>query len=392
MGAVNINLTTGQLGASLQTNDGIVGMVLTGTMEGAYDLGTPITVNSLADFIGHGLTATGNPFAYKQVSEFYAEVEAQGGTTATLYLMLVANTMSVAQMADKTNADGAKKLLDFAAGKIKVLAVCSDDTAVTAPTYVHGLNQDCYTAVTNMQALCTAYAQAQMPLRGIVGATSFQGVAGDLTDMTNLTANNRVAMLLADTATGVNACIGLLLGRIASIPVERKISRVRSNALSNTSAFIGTVALETFGTTNIGTIGNKGYITFMTYPNVAGYFWNGDSMCTVTTDDYQFLCRGRVIDKAAILAYNTFVKEVDDDVPLNADGTIDAGYALWLSNSIETAINETMKANKEISGVKCFIDATQNIVSTNQLNVVLKVQPVAYATDIEVMLGFAVSL
>ena len=47
-----------------------------------------------------------------------------------------------------------------------------------------------------------------------------------------------------------------------------------------------------------------------------------------------------------------------------------------------------MTANKEISNVNCFIDPAQNILSTNQLNVVLKITPVGYASDIEISLGF----
>ncbi len=108
-----------------------------------------------------------------------------------------------------------------------------------------------------------------------------------------------------------------------------------------------------------------------------------------TTDDYSFLARGRVIDKAHILAYTTFVQEVDDEVPVNADGTLDAGFCKWLSQQIINQINNTMTANKEISAVNCFIDPAQNILSTNELNVVLKLTPVGYATDIEINLGFA---
>ncbi len=100
------------------------------------------------------------------------------------------------------------------------------------------------------------------------------------------------------------------------------------------------------------------------------------------------LARGRVIDKVHILTYATFVQEVDDEVPVNTDGTLDAGFCKWLSQQIVNQINNTMTANKEISAVNCFIDPEQNILSTNQLNVVLKVLPVGYATEIEINLGF----
>src|SRR4051812_14314161 len=100
MGSVNISLANGQLGGTLQTNDGITGFVLTGISEGGgYTAGTPILVASMADVASAGITAANNPFAIKQLKEFYN----QAGIGAQLYLMLVPPTMTVAEMADITN-------------------------------------------------------------------------------------------------------------------------------------------------------------------------------------------------------------------------------------------------------------------------------------------------
>ncbi|MCW3120690.1 MAG: hypothetical protein JWQ38_182 [Flavipsychrobacter sp.] len=389
MGSVNITLANGQLGGTLQTNDGITGIVLTGISEsGGYTAGTPILVNSLADVTTAGITEADNPFAIKQLKEFYN----QAGTGASLYMMLVPDTMTVAQMADNTNANGAKKLLDFAAGKIKVLGLLSDDVAITAAggtvTVTHGLNGDVYTSASNMAVMSAAYFAAEKPFRAVIGGSSYSGTPSALTDEATGTTNNRTAVLIGDTVTGASACIGLLLGVISAIPVQRKISRVRSGALTNTAAFTGTSTVEAVGAGALATIAGKGFITFTTYPNVSGYFFSGDPMLTATTDDYCMLARGRVIDKVHILAYTTFVQEVDDEVPVNTDGTLDAGFCKWLSQQIVNQVNNTMTANKEISAVSCFIDPAQNILSTNRLNVVLKVLPVGYATEIQIDLGF----
>jgi hypothetical protein len=254
------------------------------------------------------------------------------------------------------------------------------------------MNADVYTAATNMAMLAESYFEAEQPFRAIIGASSF-GTGGLPTDQTHGN-NNRTAILIGDTeavtgySTGKSACIGLLLGVISSIPVQRKVSRVRTGALTTTAAYVGGIAIETVGAGTMERIANLGYITFTTYPNVSGYFFSGDPMCTSTTDDYCMLARGRVIDKAHILAYTTFVQEVDDEVAVNDDGTLDSGFCKWLEQQIVNQINNTMTANKEISSVSCYIDPTQNILSTNQLNVVLKVTPVGYATDIEISLGF----
>jgi hypothetical protein len=390
MGSLNITLENGQLGGTLQTNDGIAGLVLTGASEsGGYTAGTPILVTSMTDVANAGITETHNPFAIKQLQEFYN----QAGSGAQLYLMLVTTATTIAEMADNTNANGAAKLLNFAAGNIKVLGLLSNDAAITTGggtiVVTDGLNADVYTAAANMVVMAQAYFEAETPFRAIIGGTSYTGVAANLTDEATGTTNNRTAILIGDTVSGSSACVGLLLGVVSAIPVQRKISRVRSGALTNTAAYAGTATVETTGAGTLAVIAGKGFITFITYPNVSGYFFSGDPMLTATTDDYCMLARGRVIDKAHILAYATFVQEVDDEVPVNADGTLDSGFCKWLSQQIVNQINNTMTANKEISSAACYIDPSQNILSTNQLNVSLTITPVGYATDIEISLGFS---
>src|ERR1044072_4549048 len=119
---VKIVLQNGTLGSIVQTADGIAGIMLTGASEGDIDAGTPFVITSLTDAENQGLSEAGNPFAYKQIREFYNEA----GEGALLYVLLVANTVTVASMADNTNANGAKKLLDYAGGKIRVLGVMYD--------------------------------------------------------------------------------------------------------------------------------------------------------------------------------------------------------------------------------------------------------------------------
>lgn len=388
MGNVNIMLANGQLGGTIQTNDGITGLVVTGQTEGDYTAGTPILITSLAAAETAGITETNNAFATRQIREFYD----QAHTGAQLYLMLVPATMTVAQMADYTNANGAKKLLDYADGKIKVIGLVSDDSAIDdgggTITISAGLNADVYTAVTKMDTTIANYFSAHKPLRAIIGGTSYSGTAGDLTDMTHGSTSNRTSIIIGDTVSGAGACVGLALGVIASVPVQRKISRVRSGALTNVSAFVGPSTVEA-AEADLPVIAERGYITFTRYANTSGYFFSGDPTCTSTADDYCMLARGRIIDKVHILAYTTFVQVVDDEVPVNTDGTLDAGFCKWLSQQIVNQVNNTMTANKEISSVSCFIDPAQNILSTSQLNVVISVVPVGYATNIEISLGFS---
>lgn len=390
MGVVNVNLANGQLGGVLQTADGVCGMVLTGAAEmGGYALGTPVLLTSLADLANAGITQGGNAFAYRQVKEYYD----QAGTGALLYLMLLADTVKIDEFADYSYSAGAKTLMNYANGKIKLLGLMTDDTVCygggSPVDTTHAINNDVYGAANNMEAFAAHYTGIEQPFRCIIGGTSYTGTASDLIDVTSGTTNNRTAILIGDTASGAGACLGLALGRLSKIPVQRKISRTRDGSLNINAAYLGTAALETLAST-VTAIEHSGFMTLKTYSNVSGYFFSGDETCSASTDDYHFLARGRVIDKAHVIAYATFVQEVDDEVLINTDGTLDSGYCSWLQQQIVNQINNTMVANKECSSCSCYIDPAQNILSTNQLNVVLKLQPVGYASDIEISLGFGV--
>jgi hypothetical protein len=390
-GAVNITLANGQLGGTLQTNDGICGMVLTGETESGYTAGTTLLITGMSDLLNQGITIANNPFAVRHCQEFYD----QAGEGAQLYLMLVADTVTIAAIADNTNANGAKKLLDFAQGAIKVLGIMTDDKAIDAGggtvTITNSLNAAVYTAAANMKVMAAAYYAKEWPFRCIIGGSSYNGTPSGLVNETSGTSNNRVAILIGDTqsydATYSSAALGLLLGRVASIPVQRKISRVKDGPLTNTEVYLHVTPYASAGG-DPATIAGKGFITFMSYANVSGFFFSSDPMLTATTDDYSALARGRVIDKAHILAYATFIQEVDDEVPVNDDGTINSGFAKHLQQQIINIISISMVGKGECSAVDCFIALNQNIIQTNTLGVVLKIRPVGYSTTINIDLGF----
>lgn len=376
----NITRKNGALGGLLNSEDGVMGMVLTGDTEGSVTAGTPFLVNSFSAFEALGVTVTNNAWAYRQVKEFYQET----GDGIELYLQFAPDTMTVAQMADVTNANGAVKLLDFAAGRIKVLGVMADPAGFTV-TVTNGLDANVHLAITKMNALAVAYAAKNCPFWGIVGGTSFNGTSSALTDYT-LSNYDFTSCLIGDTETGANACLGLLLGRIAIIPVQRKVSRIKTGALSSLTAFIGSVSAEKYTTT--ATIHDRGYISIRSVAGKNGFFFTGDPTCTATTSDYRFGARVRVMNKAHRIAYATFIEEVDGEVPVEDDGKIEGGYAAYLEQQILTQINGLMTAPRNISSASAFVDPAQNVISTNEVNIVLKLTPVGYASTINVALSF----
>jgi hypothetical protein len=362
-------------------------MILTGADDtGGYTLGDPLLLTSLEDLDAAGITSDDNPFAYKEVKEFYDEA----GKGASLYLMLVADTMSVAQMCDKTNSGGAIKLLNYAQGAICILGAMSDDVAYTAGggtvTTTTAINGACITAATNLKAMAADYFAAQTPFRGLIGATSYSGVAASLPNLLQ-GSNNRVGFVLGDTVTGSGAALGLALGRLAKLPVQRKMSRVLDGPLANTSAFLGTSTVEDARGT-LQTILDKGFISWFLYPRKTGYFYNGDATNSPESDDYHQIARGRVIDKLQKIAYDTYIQEVDNEVATIAGGLPDPAWAKWLEQQVVAQGKLLMVESGECEEVVCEVPLTQNIVSTNKVSMRIGCGPVGYATFIDIELGY----
>ncbi len=311
--------------------------------------------------------------------------------------MLVANTMTVATMNDNTNANSVKKLLNYAQGAIKVYGTISDDTVVTVGTVTTGINPDCYTAAANAKDIGIAFAAAQMPCRAVIGGTSYNGTPSSLTTENVGTSNNAACILIGDTSvtySSKGAAIGILLGTIAVLPVQRKISRKKNGPLSNTTAYLGSVAL-TAGNNDPSTIGSKGFITMCIYAQTEGVFFGNnnlnavnDPMLTVSTDDYNCLANCRVIDKVQRLVYPFALNEEDDEIPsVPGTGLIDPGYALSQSQNIDKYLDENMTAFKNITGSSTFIDPNQNIVETGNYNIVVTAYANGYALRINITIG-----
>lgn len=387
---VLVLIQNGQLGALVQFAEGVAGMIGTGVAgtggTNPIGIGDPRVIYSVSDAESIGITATANPFAYRQVKEFYDEA----GVGSELYIMLVPDTMTQTQMYDNTNANGVKKLLAYAQGKIRIVGSFFAPPVSYVPVVTAGLDGDVYTAITKAQVTALAQANAVAPLRCVIEGRKFTGDAALLTDLRTMS-NNRVAVAVGSTLNDGSASIGLLLGRVARIPVQRKVSRFKDGALPIDAAYVGSTAVDGSIEVNgkLGMMHDKGYIVLRTFPTATGYRFNGDPVCAPITDDYNGIARGRVIDKAHIIAYATYLQELDDETLETATGTLDPGLVKYLESKITVQIDGLMTANKQISSCAASIDPNQNVKLTSELEVVLNLTPVGYNGIIKVKLGFS---
>lgn len=385
---VAIQLNNGALGLVPPNDDAVVGIVFNGVAATSLALGVSLQVFSLADCEAVGITeaydTTNSVRVWREIREFYDTA----GSGSELWIMLVSQATNMTSILDKTAAFG-KKLLDDAGGRIRLLGVGRNPgSGYTPNTTANQVDVDVVNALVTGQALADEMFAAFTPVRIVIPAYAFTGTTSSLANLKAQTKPN-VAVLLGGTSSGPACAVGLLLGRLAAVPVQRNPGRVKNGSLPITAAFLGAATLEASGSGASTAIHDKGFITFRKYPGKAGYYFSDDPTAAAATDDYSSLARGRVIDKAVRLTYTAYVEEILDEVLINpTNGQISAAQATYYRSIVERIINTAMTANEEIIAVTAFVDPLQNVLSTNKICIDLRITPYGYAKQIEVTLGF----
>lgn len=389
---VKIQFLNGQLGTVGESPDGLMALICGASAAGKLELNTVYPVTGMDDLTALGVTEANNATLYKQVKEFYDEAES--GTKLILYP--VSAETKVTDLCDYTKlTEGyARDLITRQNGALRGIGVAGLNAGSTAAS-ANGLDPDVFTALSKAQQISEwATSELYAPLFFVLEGRNYDA-SKELMDMTG-EKYNRVAVVISDTVSdSKGACVGTLLGRIASIPVQRNIGRVKDGSLFPLEMYVGAKKIEESGST-ISAIFEKGYIVARKHVGRSGYYFADDSMACDPTDDYARIANRRVIDKAYRIAYDTMLEELLDELELNEDGTMQHAVVKSWQQTLENAINRKMTANGELSatdgeGCKVYINEKQSVVSTSKIELNLKVRPHGYARYIDVNLGFLVT-
>lgn len=379
---VSIGIENGNIGAPLTLDDGVSAIIVTAVSNANIVLGTSYAVTSLKNAEDTlGIDSTGvNAFLHKVIKDYYTTL----GSSATLYVMPVVSTVSMEGMLDKDN-DYVKNLQVKAQGKIRLIAVSrkSSGTETTA----NGLDVDVDKAMIKGQAIADIYRGKMQPFNFIVDAKNYTGVATDLKDYNTASYNHGSLFIMNDKGV-TNNRVGLILGELSKQPVQRRISRVKNGAIPiTTQPYIGNKTVEE-SEDNLDMLHDKGYIFLRSFQGKSGYYFSSDRTATSTTDDYASLSKSRVINKAVLVAYKTYVDELNDEISLTDEGKISPPLIIAYQRKIESAIEINM--SEAISNIRAVIDSNQNIATTDVMKVALRIVPLGYLGEIEVSLGFEI--
>lgn len=379
---VNITLGNGKLGRSQATSDGVAGMVLTGAaVAEKLVLGKHYVLSSTRDLDTLGITPENNPLANKDIRAFYA----QAGDGAELHILIVSPATTLTQICDPGVTSPLSKLLDGSGGRVRISGANKIPAAGYTPDLTQGIDLDAITAGTAAQQCLTSFDGKIQPARMFLPAAGWTGGTEELYKP-RASSTNRVGYVIAsDDPVNNTASIGEILGRAAAIEVHRSVARVKDGAVRAEGWYTdGSTFLEKAGLAEL--LNDAGYIFYRKYPTKNGCYFNDDHMAAPMTDDYSNLNLGRVIDKAKIITYDTYISEIMDNIEVDADGRIPTGACKNFEGMLNNAINNQM--GSQISSFRAYVDPDQNVLSTSRIKIAARVVPQGTLRAIDVDLSF----
>lgn len=392
--SVNVAFENGNLGVVATNPDGVCVIVSSATSNAGFVLNTPYTVFSLKEAETLGILPTvANYQLYKTIKEFYEE--AGDGTELWIYGVAKSRTLDQLVSDSQVILTAANRRIRFVVCKY---APSDADAGVTA-----ALRSGFPATLAAAQAIAEDFTENKIaPVVFIIEGYNYTGVPADLVGFSETT-YNRVAVMIGDTEkrTGATAskgaAVGVLAGRLASKQVHVNAGRVKDGALKPIEMFILDTPVERV---NIDALYNKGFITPTTHVGKSGYYFVDDHLACTVEDDYHFMTRRRVIDKAFVLANSVLTNYILDDFNLVDGGKLSPIDAKVIEAELERVIAQEMSAKGELSvdvtkandtGVRALVDITNNVASTGIIKGKISVKPKGYGRFLEFTIGYTLN-
>lgn len=262
-------------------------------------------------------------------------------------------------------------------------------------------------AIADVQAACTALEEAHRPLSVVL--TYNGGSVADLSALKSSTAAlaadgmcNVSLLIGCDADTALQAalgdfafcgCIGACIGAISKAHVHESIAWVGNFPLGlKTPALITGNLIRNIATSDLEALNGNRCIFPVIHAGDADNYFNDSHTLDVDSSDYAYIENVRTIDKACRGIRGKLLPSLNS--PLKVDpgtGKLDTPTVAFLETTAGEALEEMEKAG-ELSGYKVGIDPDQNVISTGDVEIIIKKVPVGVMRKMRVKIGFASSL
>lgn len=286
-----------------------------------------------------------------------------------------------------------KKVQNYAEGAIRQMAIWNGDTAPTADNIV------------KLEAVADSLDTENAPL-----STLYAPLVSNYKNLpSNLATNNpRVSVVIAQAGSGTGAelykskdnktkatvsAIGVALGTLSKAAVHQCIAWVKNfpSGISMPALGDGTL-VRTIDKGELEKLDTNRYLFLNNVVGVAGSYWNDSHTMDSPTSDYAAIESVRTMDKAVRGIRTYLTPELGGNVYIDPDtGKLQSYTVSHLETTANIPLEEMEKAG-ELSGYKAEIDAEQDVLSTNAIEVTIKNVPVGVVRKFKIKIGFVKSL
>lgn len=407
-----VNFRKGKVGTNrLGSDDAISGIILTGPKPANLDFSTPKSLYNIDDAERLGITKEydqeNNIHVHGHLSEFFRF----SPTGTELNIILEEQTKKLIDLCDGP----AKKLLLFAEGRIKQLAIGLNLPEAATITMLNGVPDDVYNSIKTAKLLEEWSENNFMPISIFLEGYSYGGTAAssaDLRDIENLSAEGVTLIIgqdydVAEKKTGhaqKYAFIGTVLGVCASCSVNQNIGENETKNLTDGARkLLVNPALSNHKLTkdqysDLQTLEDKGYVFGLTYTGLAGVRLNNDHVCAPIVLDADnninehTVAYGRMAKKVRRLLRTVYLPKVKTDPAVNPEtGKLLPGVVVALE-SLGDGVFADMERAGEISGGKTYVDPNSDVIVAKSLNIGFKAIPKGNIGEINGMINLKTQL
>lgn len=285
-----------------------------------------------------------------------------------------------------------KTLQNFASGRIRQLAVWCGDKDFSADD------------VTAIQGVADALDLENAPL-SVLYAPKVASVGNLPSDVAG--ANQcRVSVVIAQAGSGTGAelyadkdnteakasvsAIGVVLGLLSRAAVHQSIGWVKNFPTGvNVPAFGDGTLYRDLDKALVEQLDGGRYLFFVTHVGQAGSYVNDSHTMDSAISDYAMIESVRTMDKAVRGVRTYLIPELGGSIYIDADtGKMQAYSVSHLETTANKALEDMEKAG-ELSGYKVEIDPEQDVLSTSEVEIVIRQVAVGVMRKIKVKIGFA---
>lgn len=385
----------GGLGRSSQVNeDKILGLVCGGIATAEYaTLGTPVKITQLTDAEDLGFNAaydtTNKVIVWNALRRIFTY-----DPDAIVYLMIVAQTVTMAQMCDKANNHVYKLVTDETTERlIKWVGVIRNPAVGYVPVYATGYDTDVIAAIPKAQETIVDLNDRAIFLKGIfiegrmdpaAVISTLYNFRGQTADSVSVISCQDPVVASLDALFANTAAVGDALGMRSVRKVSESLGSVQISNLPDSKKGQETYPLTDFANgfwssaqlasgkkfsdltvTDQNTLETKGVIYAGKFEGLNGFFFNDGHTCIIASDDYAYQEDNAVWTKAASLARKALLPVMKGEVDIDpATGFLPPSQIAYYQAKAAKGVSVMTKAG-EISGDPIIrIAPDQDVVGT----------------------------